>query len=171
MTLTDTHIKLRQATTATDLDIIRDLILVVGLSTERSAITATLDDCTYWIADLDGVPAGCIGLEHGQGVSLLRSASVRPEARRGGIGRALATSALTQASLRGDSAVYLFSSDAGPFWEQFGFVPATAADVTAALPDAPQVRSGLLRGWIHEEQVWRRDLPQPEQLAPEGVGG
>ncbi len=154
------HLTIRQAQLS-DLDTIRDLILAVGLSTERNAITATLDGCTYWIADLDGTPAGCIGLEHGEpnqegSVSLLRSASVLPAARRQGLGRALALSALTYASLRGDRALYLFSSDAGPFWQSFGFVPVSSAEVLAALPAAPQVVSGECRGWIHTELAWKR---------------
>ncbi|GAA4020508.1 GNAT family N-acetyltransferase [Deinococcus rubellus] len=149
------HIDLRRAETK-DLDTIRDLILTVRLSSERSAITATLEGCTYWIADLNGVPAGCIGLEHGEGVSLLRSASVLPAARRQGLGRALALSALTYSSLRGDRALYLFSSDAGPFWQPFGFVPVDVTEVCAALPEAPQVVSGLSRGWIHGESAWQR---------------
>lgn len=156
------HIDLRRAET-TDLDTIRDLILAVGLSSERSAITATLEGCTYWIADLNGVPAGCIGLEHGEpnqegSVSLLRSASVLPAARRQGLGRALALSALTYASLRGDRALYLFSSDAGPFWQPFGFVPVSSAEVLVALPAAPQVVSGECRGWIHTELAWKRTV-------------
>ncbi|SMB95782.1 GNAT family N-acetyltransferase [Deinococcus hopiensis] len=151
------HIKLRQATD-TDLDTLHDLILAVGLSTERSAITATLEGCTYWVAELDGVPAGCIGLEHGEGVSLLRSASVLPGARRQGLGRALATSALTHATLRGDRAVYLFSSDAGPFWQTFGFAPVPMEELEAALPSAPQVVSGQCRGWIRDEVAWKREV-------------
>ncbi|MEF2278988.1 GNAT family N-acetyltransferase [Deinococcus sp. YIM 134068] len=159
MTLdTDTHIKLRQATSGADLETLRDLILAVGLSHERAAITATLDGSTYWIAELDGVPAGCIGLEHGEGASLIRSATVLPHARRQGLGRALAMSALTQASLRGDRAVYLFSSDSGPFWEQFGFTQVPPETVAAALPGTPQVRSGECRGWLRDEVGWVRPL-------------
>lgn len=162
MTLdTDTHIKLRQATTERDLDTLRDLILAVGLSTERGAITATLGGSTYWIAELDGRPAGCIGLEHGEGASLIRSATVLSHARRRGLGRALATSALTQATLRGDRAVYLFSSDAGLFWEQFGFMPVAPEAVAAALPNTPQVRSGECRGWLRDEVGWMRPLTAP----------
>lgn len=158
--LSTMHVKIRQATEA-DLDTLRDLIVAVGLSTERSVITATLEGCTYWIAELDGEPSGCIGLEHGEGVSLLRSVSVLPRARRQGLGRALATSALTHATLRGDRAVYLFSSDAGPFWQTFGFQPAAVGELEAALPDAPQVLSGQTRGWIREAVAWKREL-QPE---------
>ncbi|AZI41537.1 GNAT family N-acetyltransferase [Deinococcus psychrotolerans] len=154
-TSTTPHITIRQAKLS-DLDTIHDLILAAGLSTERSAITATLEGCTYWMADLNGIPAGCIGLELGQGASLLRSASVLPASRRRGLGRALVMSALTYATLRGDKRLYLFSSGAGPFWEPFGFVPVSSAEVSAALPSAPQVLSGQSRGWIEREQAWKR---------------
>lgn len=159
MTLTDLHIKLRQATTPEDLEIIRDLILSAGLSTVRAHITATLGGSTYWIAELDGQPGGCIGLEHGgDGVSLIRSAVVIPEARGQGLGRALVQSALTHASLRGDHTVYLFSTGAGDYWKRFDFVPVDAHELAAALPHAPQVQSGLERGWIHDELAWKRVL-------------
>ncbi|MFC5846931.1 GNAT family N-acetyltransferase [Deinococcus petrolearius] len=166
MTLTNMHVKLRQAAPE-DLSVIVDLLERCGLHTA----SVTPEGSTYWVAELNGVPGGCIGLEHGEGASLIRSTAVLPEARSQGLGRALVQSALTHASLRGDRRVYLFSQEAGDYWARFSFVPATVADIEAALPGAPQVRSGLLRGWIHEEQVWRRDLPQPEWAAREGVQG
>lgn len=155
MTITDKHIRLLQAAPE-DFDTIKALLTQVGLYTS----SVTPEGATYWIAQLDGVAGGCIGLEHGQGVSLIRSTAVLPEFRGHGLGRALVLSALTHASLRGDHTVYLFSSEAGDYWKRYGFVPSTAAEVEAALPEAPQVRSGVLRGWIHEEQVWKRLLPQ-----------
>lgn len=161
MTLTDVHIHLRQATTEADLDTLRDLILAVGLSSERDTITVTLEGSTYWIAELDGVPGGCIGLEHGEGASLIRSTAVVPGARGQGLGRALAESALTYATLRGDRTVYLFSTDAGPFWRAFGFEEVPVAELAAALPHTPQVLSGQQRGWIRDEVAWKRTLNVP----------
>lgn len=159
MTLTDLHVKVRQATTPADLDIIRDLILSAGLSKERAHITATLVGSTWWIAELNGQPGGCIGVEHGQaGVSLIRSAVVIPEARNQGLGRALAQGAMAHASLRGDRTLYLFSTGAGDYWKRFGFQPTTAAELAAALPDIPQVKGGLERGWIHDELAWKREM-------------
>ncbi|ALW87622.1 GNAT family N-acetyltransferase [Deinococcus actinosclerus] len=157
MTLTDMHVKLRQAAPA-DLPTVLDLLTRCGLHTA----SVELEAGTYWIAELDGVPGGCIGLEHGQGVSLIRSTAVVPEARSQGLGRALVRSALTHASLRGDRTVFLFSSEAGDYWTRFGFGPSSAAEIAGALPDVPQVKSGLSKGWIDEELVWRLDLPQPE---------
>ncbi|GAA5534660.1 GNAT family N-acetyltransferase [Deinococcus aluminii] len=156
------HVKLRQAAPA-DFPLITGLLTRCGLHTS----SVTPQGCTYWIAELDGVPGGCIGLEHGEGASLIRSTAVVPEARGQGLGRALVQSALTQATLRGDRTVYLFSQEAGDYWGRFGFVPASAEAIAAALPEAPQVRSGVLKGWIAEEQAWKRNLT----VAGEGAGG
>ena len=116
--------------------------------------SVTPEGSTYWLAEAGGGAVGCVGLEHGQGASLLRSAAVLPEARSLGIGRRLAETVLEAAARRGDRSLFLFSSDAGEFWQRFGFVPSTAAEVEAALPDVPQVRSGMCKGWIHGEQAW-----------------
>ncbi len=154
--LTDKHIRLLQAGPE-DFETIKGLLERCGLYTS----SVTPEGSTYWIAELDGIPGGCIGLEHGVGASLIRSTAVVPDFRGHRLGRALVLSALTQASLRGDETVYLFSSKAGDYWQRFGFVPSTPAEVEAAIPDAPQVKSGVLRGWIQDEQVWKRAMPQP----------
>lgn len=153
MTLSDRHIRLLQAD-PDDFGTIKALLEQSGLYIS----SVTPQGSTYWIAELDGVPGGCIGLEHGQGVSLIRSMAVLPPLRSYGLGRALVHSALACAGARGDRAVYLFSLEAGDYWRRFGFVPIAATEVQAALPEAPQVRNGVLRGWIHEEQGWRREL-------------
>ncbi|MPY67436.1 GNAT family N-acetyltransferase [Deinococcus sp. SDU3-2] len=147
------HVKLRQAVPA-------DFPTIIELLTrcEMHSSSVTPEGSTYWIADLNGVPGGCIGLEHGEGASLIRSTAVLPEARSQGLGRALVASALTYASLRGDRTVYLFSQEAGDYWRRFGFVPVGADELAAALPNTPQVQSGLLKGWIEREQAWKRVL-------------
>ncbi|EYB69589.1 N-acetyltransferase GCN5 [Deinococcus phoenicis] len=160
------HVKLRQAAPA-DFPLILDLLARCGLHTG----SVTPQGSTYWLAELDGVPGGCIGLEHGEGASLIRSAAVVPEARGQGLGRALVFSALTQATLRGDRTVYLFSQEAGNYWRRFGFVPVSAGEIAAALPGTPQVESGLLKGWIAGEQAWRRDMYTQAGAVPPGGGG
>ena len=156
--LSEMHVKLRQAAPE-DFPTVLGLLAGCGLHTA----SVTPEGSTYWIADLNGVPGGCIGLEHGDGVSLIRSTAVLPQARSQGLGRALVLSALTHASLRGDRGVYLFSQEAGDYWARFGFVPVGADEVSAALPDTPQVRSGVLKGWIHDEQAWKRELNRGDQ--------
>lgn len=144
-------LRLRQAAPA-DFPLIVSLLESAGLYTS----SVTPQGSTYWLAEVGGQPGGCIGLEHGEGASLIRSTAVRPEFRSRGVGRALVNAALGHAQARGDAAVYLFSSDAGDYWQRFGFVPSTVAEIHAALPDVPQVRSGMCTGWIHEELVWKR---------------
>ena len=157
------HVKLRQAALA-DFPTIVALLTRCGLHTS----SVTPEGSTYWIAELDGVLGGCIGLEHGEGASLIRSTAVLPEARGQGLGRALVQSALTQATLRGDHTVYLFSQEAGDYWRRFGFVPVGAQEIRAALPHAPQVRSGVLKGWLAHEQAWKRPLKTPGEGAGDG---
>ena len=52
----------------------------------------------------------------------------------------------------------VFSQEAGDYWRRFGFVPVGVDEIAAALPDTPQVQSGLLKGWIEREQAWKRVL-------------
>lgn len=160
MTLTDMHVKLRQATPA-DFPTLTGLLVRCGLYTS----SVTPQGSTYWIAELDGVPGGCIGLEHGEGASLIRSTAVVPEARGQGLGRALVESALTYATLRGDRTVYLFSQEAGDYWRRFGFVPVGKGEIAAALPGTAQVRSGLMKGWIADEQAWKRPMRVPQEAS------
>lgn len=154
----EVHVVVRSVTPA-DHDTVVSLLERCGLHTT----SFTLEGATYWIALLAGQPVGTIGLEHGDGASLIRSTAVVPEARGAGVGRALAQSALTLATLRGDRAVYLFSSDAGEFWTRFGFRAVPMDELVEALPDVPQVRSGKLRGWLADETAWRRDLTVPRE--------
>lgn len=159
-------VRLRPALPA-DLPVIHDLIMDTGLSDDRALITARLEGCTYWLATAENDVLGTIGLEHGVGVSLLRSAAVRPEVHGRGIGWMLSQTALRAAQERGDRAVYLFSTTAGPFWARFGFRPVPVPDLIAALPDAPQVRGGLRRGWIHADAAWRLNLPFALRPSPQ----
>ncbi|AFZ68386.1 GNAT family N-acetyltransferase [Deinococcus peraridilitoris] len=156
MTLTlerDTVTKIRPAAHH-ELDLVKRLLEAVGLHSG----SVTMQGATFWIARRDGESVGVIGLEHGEGASLLRSTAVLPQARGTGVGRALVQSALTLATLRGDRAVYLFSSDAGPFWQRYGFQAVPVSELARALPGVPQVESGQCKGWLHEELAWRKDL-------------
>ncbi|WP_424950953.1 GNAT family N-acetyltransferase [Deinococcus sp.] len=141
-----------------DLPAIHALILETGLSTGAALIAATLEQSSYWLALQQGNTVGCIGLEHGEGASLLRSACVHPDRQSQGIGGQLANTALDAARSRGDRAVHLFSSQAGAYWARLGFVPVPVAELSRALPDVPQVQSGRVRGWIHSETAWKLDL-------------
>lgn len=158
MTAALLSVEVRPASTPADLSDIHTLILETGLSTDPPLITATLDGSTYWLAEHAGQVVGTVGLEHGAGASLLRSAAVRPAHQGAGVGRRLVQTALAHATARAARAVYLFSDVAGPYWVRLGFVSVPVTDLIAALPDVPQVRGGLTRGWIHTAAAWRLDL-------------
>ena len=150
-------VAIRKADGSSDLDLIRDLLLICGVSTIRARISATLEGSTWWLAFRDGIEIGCIGLEYGDGVSLIRSAAVEESERNQGLGDALVNTALDAVCKRGDKAVYLFGqTDA--FWHRYGFQPVDMEEMVAALPDAPQVQAGLQWGWLDREQAWKLAL-------------
>jgi N-acetylglutamate synthase-like GNAT family acetyltransferase len=141
-----------------DFDAICDLVVLLKLIGSRSLITNTFDGSSYWVAKQGGTIVGCIGLEHGVGVSLLRSAAVHPDVQGQGIGDLLARTAISASRARGDLAIYLFSTEAGEYWQRYGFTEVAVPTLAAALPNSPQVRSGIDRGWIVDEQAWRLTL-------------
>jgi N-acetylglutamate synthase-like GNAT family acetyltransferase len=144
---------------AADFESICDLVVTLGLISERSRITNTFDGSSYWVAESEsGSIIGCVGLEHGEQASLLRSAAVLPASQGVGIGRALSATAIQSARDQGYIALYLFSTDAGPYWQKFGFNLVPVDELVRALPTLPQVRSGIERGWLAEEVAWTLTL-------------
>lgn len=75
-----------------------------------------------------------------------------------GVGRALSVTAIENARDHGDLALYLFSTDAGPYWQRFGFTSVPVDELVRALPTVPQVRSGIERAWLAEEVAWTLTL-------------
>lgn len=147
-------VQIRKAASSKDLDLIRDLMLICGVSTIRARISATLDGSTWWLAFRDGIEIGCIGLEYGDGASLIRSVAVEESERNLGLGDALVNTALDAARARKDAAVYLFSKT-DDFWQRYGFQPVEMDELVAALPEAPQVLAGLQWDWLEREQAWK----------------
>jgi N-acetylglutamate synthase-like GNAT family acetyltransferase len=141
-----------------DFDTICDLVVLLKLISERSLITNTLTGSTYWIAEHEGIAVGCIGLEHGDGASLVRSAAIHPDFQGRGFGYQLANVAIEAARELGDKKLFLFSTGAGAFWQRFGFEEVSVWTLAEALPNVPQVRSGIERGWINEDRAWTRSL-------------
>ena len=64
-------VNIRMAQSA-DRDTVTRVFQEAGLDTEAALAEGT----TYWVMERGGQPVGAIGLEHGQGVSLLRGAAV-----------------------------------------------------------------------------------------------
>ena len=149
--MTDEHTKIRAATPA-DYRAVLKVMTDAGLDTDGVMVLGT----TYWLMEKDGEAVGAIGLEHGDGVSLLRGAAVSPAARGQGLGRALVMSAVTHAQLRGDKALYMFST--GGDWESFGFTQITLAIVISDIPDAPQVTHYRESAARPGSTTWMRSL-------------
>ncbi len=141
-----------------DFDAICDLVVLLKLIGDRSLITNTFVNSSYWVAKSDNATVGCIGLEHGDRASLLRSTAVHPDYQGSGLGKQLARTALDLARSRSDRAVYLFSTSAGGFWQTFGFEQVDVWTLADALPNSAQVRSGIERGWIVDDCAWRLTL-------------
>ena len=108
-----------------DLPVILSLLEGAGLYTSSVTMQA---EVTYLLAlDDGGQPLGVIGMEHGQGASLLRSFAVRQDARGRGYSRAMLDAAYAVLRGRGDRDIYLFSADEGGYWVHQGYRGSAAA--------------------------------------------
>ena len=135
-----------------DKDTVTSVFHEAGLDTEAALASGT----TYWVPEQDGQPVGAVGLEHGDGVSLLRGAAVIPSARGAGLGERLVMSAVDYAQGRGDRAIYMFSK--GNDWSSFGFTQVPLAVVMGDIPDAPQIQAYKARSERPGGTTWMRDL-------------
>ena len=149
--MSDTTLTTRLAT-AQDKPNVTRVFSEAGLDTDATLEGGT----TYWIMERNGEAVGAVGLEHGDGVSLLRGAAVAPSARGLGLGRQLVISAVEYARGRGDRAIYMFSK--GGKWESFGFTQIPLAVVMGDIPDAPQIQAFRARGERPGGTTWMRDL-------------
>lgn len=145
------NVQMRLATAA-DKETVTNVFHEAELDTDATLANGT----TYWVMERDGQPVGAIGLEHGDGVSLLRGAAVIPSARGSGLGHRLVMSAVGYAQGRGDRAIYMFSK--GHDWGTFGFTQIPLAVVMADIPDAPQIQAYRSRGERPGGTTWMRDL-------------
>ncbi|BAJ26831.1 MULTISPECIES: GNAT family N-acetyltransferase [Kitasatospora] len=114
----------------------------------------------WTIRDAAG-PTASAALEPSGRAALLRSVAVRPDRRGTGTARRLVEDVLAEAAAGGVHRVYLFSTDAGAFWQRMGFREVPVPEAAAALPDAPQVRRYLADGSLADEVAWCRDLVAP----------
>lgn len=137
-----------------------DQAVVARLLTEAglSAHGILAPHTRYWIAEAEGTPAGVIGLEVGASAGLLRSAAVQPRFRGRRLAHQLTATVIAWARTHGLTRVYLFSTEAGAFWERLGFQLTPVAEVAAALPEAPQVKHYSDNGWLPNEVAYAFSL-------------
>lgn len=93
----------------------------------------------YILAYVGDEVVGVIGVEPKIDAALIRSLYVDEPMRRRGIGGALLNAARKAAHTRGARHLYLFSAEAGGFFQRHGFEPVAAADAIAAMAGVPQL--------------------------------
>ena len=118
-----------------DFAVVRAMLARGGLMTDGVEWPAACYIVAYFGDDAVGV----VGVEPNIDAALIRSLYVDESMRRRGIGAALIAAARKAAHTRGARHLYLFSTDAGAFFERHGFTMVPVADVVAALPGVPQV--------------------------------
>ena len=118
-----------------DIELVRAMLARGGLTTDGIEWPAACYLLAYFGDDAIGV----IGVEPKIDAALVRSLYVNESMRGRGIGAALVAAARKAAHTRGARHLYLFSTDAGEFFERHGFTMVPVADVVAALPGVPQV--------------------------------
>jgi len=118
-----------------DFAVVREMLARGGLMTDGIEWPAAC----YLVAYFGDDAVGVIGVEPKIDAALIRSLYVDGSMRRRGIGAALVAAARKAAHTRGARHLYLFSTDAGEFFERHGFTTVCVADVVAALPGVSQV--------------------------------
>ncbi|HTR62685.1 MAG TPA: GNAT family N-acetyltransferase [Candidatus Binataceae bacterium] len=125
----------------------RDLPRVRKLLERGAMITEGIEwpPACYLLA-FDGDDAvGVVGVEPILDAALVRSLYVLQAHRRRGIGEQLVAAARKAAHTRGARQLYLFSTEAGGFFERLGFRRTSVTDLTAALKGTPQTDYYLAR--------------------------
>ena len=140
-----------------DLQIVRAMLSGAGMTTDG----LEWPPACYLLAYIGTEPVGVIGVEPSLDAALIRSLYVVDTMRTRGIGTELVTAARKAAHTRGARSLYLFSTDAGGFFQRFGFVQVPVQQLVSALSAAPQVKHYLARPEeLAREIAWYLDTSQ-----------
>ncbi len=138
-----------------DLEQVRAMLSAAGMITEG----IEWPPACYLVAWFGHEAAGVVGIESRLNAALVRSVLVAETMRGRGIGAALVAAARKAAHTRGAKMLYAFSTDAGEFFQRFGFELAPLDELVAALRGAPQVEYYVARpDELKREVAWRLDI-------------
>jgi amino-acid N-acetyltransferase len=112
------------------------LDLLRGHALDLSGVRESLGD--FLVAEKDGTVIGSIGLEVHAPYALLRSAAILPAWKGAGLGSALVARIVDRARARGVTGLYLFTTEAAPFFERHGFVRIDREEMPAELKATAQ---------------------------------
>lgn len=113
----------------------------------------------YLMAFLGNEPVGVIGVEPKVLSALVRSVLVVEPMRKRGVGARLVEAARKAAHTRGARELYAFSTEAGSYFQRFGFERVPTALLVAALSGTPQVEYYKARpADLAREVAWRLDI-------------
>jgi amino-acid N-acetyltransferase len=146
-------IRIESATQA-DQDDVHALLDACGLSTHDLFSPAAL----YWTVRSTTALIGFCGMELAGHAALLRSVAVHDEYRGQGLAKRLVETAITGARARAISRVYLFSKDAGSYFQALGWHEVPVEEASQIMHAAPQVRRYHHIGWYPDERAFRRDI-------------
>ena len=118
-----------RAANLADLPIVADLLKESGLP--LAGVEEHLGG--FLLSFEEGSLTGCAGLERYGSIALLRSVAVASEQRRRGLGQELVRRALVRARAEGIKSVLLLTTTAAHFFQRFGFVSISRAEVPGAL--------------------------------------
>jgi N-acetylglutamate synthase-like GNAT family acetyltransferase len=85
--------------------------------------------------------------------ALLGSLYVEPEYRKARLGQALVEYIENETRRQAISQIFLFSTEAGGFFQRLGYVEVPVADTVQAIPDAPQVKWYVARPDLLAEEI------------------
>lgn len=85
--------------------------------------------------------------------ALLGSLYVEPEYRKAGLGQSLVEYIENETRQQVIPQVFLFSTEAGGFFQRLGYVEVSVADTVQIIPDAPQVKWYVARPDLLAEEI------------------
>jgi amino-acid N-acetyltransferase len=121
---------------AADAAEIRDLLRSCGLPVEDIGEVSG-----FLVARSNGALVGTLGLERAEDTGLLRSLSVKPEARGKGVARSLCEMLLGEARLSGVRSVYLLTTDTQSFFRKLGFADVPRESAPEGIRQTAQFRT------------------------------